>query len=49
MMANALRQAGEQHELLLLPEEDHYLSSSAGRTQTLQAIGDFVGKHMAAP
>ncbi|HEY8572705.1 alpha/beta hydrolase family protein [Phenylobacterium sp.] len=46
MMANALRAAGKPHELVLLPDEDHYLSSSAGRTQVLTAMEGFLGKHL---
>lgn len=47
-MANALRAAGKPHELVILKDENHRLSQAVTRTQTLEAIGTFLEKHLPA-
>jgi dipeptidyl aminopeptidase/acylaminoacyl peptidase len=44
-MASALRAAGKPHELVVLREEDHWLSRSATRKQMLEATLRFVQQH----
>lgn len=46
LMAKALKAAGKPYELLVLKDENHYLTRSATRTQTLEAIGAFLDKHL---
>jgi cephalosporin-C deacetylase-like acetyl esterase len=42
IMANALKKAGKQFELVKLKSEDHWLSKAATRTQMLQATVKFL-------
>lgn len=44
-MASALRTAGKPYELVVLREEDHWLSRSATRKQMLEAAMRFVQQH----
>ena len=44
-MANALKAAGKPHEMVVLREEDHWLSRAATRKQMLEAAVVFVQKH----
>jgi dienelactone hydrolase len=44
-MADALKDAGKPHELVVMPGEDHWLSRSASRLQMLEASVAFVQKH----
>ena len=44
-MADALKDAGKPHELVVLREEDHWLSRSATRHQMLEAAMAFVQKN----
>ncbi len=46
IMAHALDVAGRPTEVVKLPGDDHYLSSSAGRTQMLEAIDLFLAKNL---
>lgn len=45
-MAAELKAAGKPHELVLLPNENHYLTRSAARTQTLEALERFLAKNL---
>lgn len=44
-MADALKDAGKPHELVVLAGEDHWLSRSATRQQMLEAAMRFVERH----
>jgi len=44
-MADALKTAGKPHEMIVLPNEDHWLSRAVTRKQMLQAAVTFVQKH----
>ena len=44
-MAGALRDAGKPHEMIVLREEDHWLSRAATRKQMLEGTVAFVQKH----
>jgi dienelactone hydrolase len=44
-MADALKDAGKPYELVVLREEDHWLSRRATRQQMLEAMVGFVEKH----
>jgi dipeptidyl aminopeptidase/acylaminoacyl peptidase len=44
-MAGALRAAGKPHELVVLREEDHWLSRAVTRKQMLEAAMRFVQQH----
>jgi dipeptidyl aminopeptidase/acylaminoacyl peptidase len=41
-MADALKDAGKPYELVVMPEEDHWLSHAATRQQMLEAAMRFV-------
>lgn len=45
VMADALRDAGKPHELVVLEDEDHFLSRAPTRKQVLNAAMRFVEKH----
>lgn len=45
-MADALKAAGKAHELIILKDENHYLTKTATRTQTLEALGRFLAKNL---
>jgi dipeptidyl aminopeptidase/acylaminoacyl peptidase len=45
-MAKALTAAGKPVEMVTLPEENHYLTRAATRTQTLEALGAFLAKNL---
>ena len=45
-MADALNAAGRPYELVLLPEENHYLTKAANRTRMLEAIEAFLAKNL---
>lgn len=44
-MADALKDAGKPYELVVMPNEDHWLSRSATRQQMLEAAMRFVSQH----
>jgi dipeptidyl aminopeptidase/acylaminoacyl peptidase len=44
-MAHALKDAGKPYELVVLREEDHWLSHAATRKQMLEAAMHFVQQH----
>lgn len=44
-MADALKDAGKPYELVILKEEDHWLSRADTRQQMLEAAVSFVAKH----
>jgi dipeptidyl aminopeptidase/acylaminoacyl peptidase len=44
-MADALKNAGKPYELVVMPNEDHWLSRSATRQQMLEAAMRFVQQH----
>jgi dipeptidyl aminopeptidase/acylaminoacyl peptidase len=46
LMADRLKAAGKPYELVLLPDENHYLTKTATRTRTLEALEQFLGKHL---
>jgi dipeptidyl aminopeptidase/acylaminoacyl peptidase len=46
-MAKALAEAGKAHRLVMLPGEDHWLSTGAMRTRVLEAIEGFLAEHLA--
>ena len=45
-MRNALRDEGKAHEFVVLKGEDHWLSTTAARTEMLRASIDFIDKHI---
>jgi dipeptidyl aminopeptidase/acylaminoacyl peptidase len=47
-MAKALAAAGKAHRLVMLPGEDHWLSTGAMRTRVLEEIDRFLAEHLAA-
>ena len=44
-MRDALQRAGKTVEMVLLKDEDHYLSKEPTRIQTLSAVVDFLGRY----
>lgn len=46
VMARALKAAGKPYEYVVLKDENHYLTRAAARTETLEAIGAFLEKHL---
>lgn len=46
MMARALKAAGKSYEYLVLKDENSHLSRADTRTQTLEAMGTFLEKHL---
>jgi dipeptidyl aminopeptidase/acylaminoacyl peptidase len=46
-MAKALAAAGKAHRLVMLPGEDHWLSTGAMRTRVLEEIEEFLAEHLA--
>jgi dienelactone hydrolase len=44
-MADALKDAGKPYELVVMPNEDHWLSRAATRQQMLEAAVRFVSQH----
>lgn len=46
LMAERLKAAGKPYELVILENENHYLTRSATRTQTLEALERFLAKHL---
>jgi dipeptidyl aminopeptidase/acylaminoacyl peptidase len=46
LMAKALAAAGKPHRHLVLPGEDHWLSSGATRTRALEEIASFLAQHL---
>jgi dipeptidyl aminopeptidase/acylaminoacyl peptidase len=46
LMAQRLRAAGKPHELLILEDENHYLTKTANRVRTLEALEQFLAKHL---
>lgn len=46
LMANRLRELNVPHEYVVLAGENHYLTKTATRTRTLEAIEQFLGKHL---
>jgi dipeptidyl aminopeptidase/acylaminoacyl peptidase len=46
-MAKALTAAGKTHRLVMLPGEDHWLSTGAMRTRVLEEIEGFLAEHLA--
>jgi len=47
LMAKALDAAGKPHRHLVLPGEDHWLSSGATRTRALEEMASFLAQHLA--
>ncbi len=45
-MRNALRDAGKEHEYIILEGEDHWLSMGDMRTEMLRASIDFIDRHI---
>lgn len=45
-MAERLKEAGKAHELVILPGENHYLTKTAMRTRTLEALEQFLAKNL---
>jgi len=45
-MARALQSAGKRVNLVRLPGEDHWLSTAAMRTRTLEELGTFLDAHL---
>ncbi|MBU1378461.1 MAG: S9 family peptidase [Alphaproteobacteria bacterium] len=45
-MANALKAVGKPYELVILENENHYLTKSATRTQTLEVLERFLAKNL---
>lgn len=45
-MAAALKARNIEHEYVVLPNENHYLTRTATRTQTLEALERFLAKHL---
>lgn len=45
-MAEVLKAAGKPYELLILQNENHYLTRTATRTQTLEALERFLAKNL---
>ena len=45
-MRNALRDKGIENEFILLKDEDHWLSTEAGRTEMLRASIEFIDRHI---
>ena len=45
-MRNALRDKGIEHEFIVLKDEDHWLSTEAGRTEMLRASIEFIDRHI---
>lgn len=48
LMASALKAAGKPYEYVVLQNENHYLSHSATRIQTLEALERFLAKNLPA-
>ncbi|MEW5685194.1 MAG: S9 family peptidase [Pseudomonadota bacterium] len=48
LMADRLKAANMAHELVILPNENHYLTRTATRTQALEAIERFLAKNLPA-
>lgn len=46
LMADRLKAAGKPHELVMLPDENHYLTRTATRTQALEALERFLAKNL---
>ncbi|WP_165844100.1 alpha/beta hydrolase family protein [Phenylobacterium kunshanense] len=46
LMVERLKAAGKPHEFIVLKGENHYLTRSATRTQTLEALEVFLAKHL---
>lgn len=46
LMAARLKAAGKAYELVILPNENHYLTRTATRTQTLETLERFLAKHL---
>lgn len=46
LMAERLAEANLPHEYIVLPNENHYLTRTATRTQTLEALEAFLAKHL---
>lgn len=47
-MAKALAAAGKSHRLVMLPGEDHWLSTGEMRTRVLEEIEHFLAEHLGA-
>ena len=45
-MVDAMKAAGKPVEYIVLPNENHYLTHAATRTQTLEALETFLAKHL---
>ncbi len=45
-MVDAMKAAGKPVEYVVLENENHYLTRSATRTQTLEALEGFLAKHL---
>jgi dipeptidyl aminopeptidase/acylaminoacyl peptidase len=45
-MAERLNAVGKAHELVILENENHYLTRSATRTQTLEVLERFLAKNL---
>ncbi len=46
LMADRLKAAGKPHELVILADENHYLTRTATRIQTLEALERFLAKNL---
>jgi len=46
LMAERLKAAGKPYELVILENENHYLTRSATRTRTLEALEQFLAKNL---
>lgn len=46
LMADRLKDAGKPYELIVLERENHYLTRTATRTQTLEALEKFLAKNL---
>lgn len=45
-MAKVLKERNSPHEFIVLPDENHYLTRPATRTQTLEALERFLAQHL---
>lgn len=46
LMAKRLQSAGKDVEFILLEDENHYLTKTANRVRTLEAVEQFLAKHL---
>lgn len=46
LMADRLKASGKDFEFIVLEDENHYLTKTANRTRTLEALERFLGRHL---